>query len=333
MPSRPSDPSRDPETTEKDEMRADARDRLVRGVVGDGAARVVAVVATGLVEEAIRRHAAGGAGAIARGRAAVAGLLLATLTKDDERVTLQILGDGPLGTVTVDASSAGTARVFVAHPRATLLPLAPVGTRPSVGQAVGRTGLVNVLRDLGPGTDFSGQTALVDGEVDTDIEDYLLRSEQIESALACETWLDGAGQVRAAVGVLVQALPHGEGAALVARARMRLRAGVLGALFAPSAQVGNDDVDPELVMITALGEDVPTLRVLGENSVRFHCPCSRARAASTLALLGEEDLLALIQEEGQADVTCEFCREHYAFTDASLEEIRHGVRRHAPLPS
>ena len=86
-------------------------------------------------------------------------------------------------------------------------------------------------------------------------------------------------------------------------------------------------------MITALAEDVPTLRLLGENSVRFHCPCSRARAASTLALLGEEDLLALIQEEGQADVTCEFCREHYAFTDASLEEIRHGVRRHAPLPS
>ena len=330
MSPRPSDPSRDSDTLDKPETRADARDRLVRGVVGDGAARVVAVVATGLVREAIRRHAAVGAGVVAMGRAAVAGLLLATLTKDDERVTLQILGDGPLGAVTVDASSSGTARVFVAHPRASLLPSPPPGVRPSVGQAVGRTGLVNVLRDLGPGTDFSGQTGLVDGEVDTDIEDYLMRSEQIESALACETWLDGAGHVRAAVGILVQALPNGEGAALVARARERLRAGVLTAL---SAQPGADEVDPELVMITALAEDVPTLRLLGENSVRFHCPCSRARAASTLALLGEEDLLALIQEEGQADVTCEFCREHYAFTDASLEEIRHGVRRHAPLPS
>jgi len=65
MPARPSDPSRDPETLEKIETRADARDRLVRGVVGDGAARVVAVVATGLVQEAIRRHAAVGAGAVA----------------------------------------------------------------------------------------------------------------------------------------------------------------------------------------------------------------------------------------------------------------------------
>jgi|GEM_PF-170434 len=330
MSPRPSDPTKAQESPDKVEVVGGRRDRLVRGVVGEGAARVVAVVATDLVREAVRRHAAVGAGAVAMGRAAVAGLLLATLTKDDERVTVQILGDGPLGAVTVDASSGGTARVFVGHPRATLLPPTPSGARPSVGQAVGRAGLVNVLRDLGPGQDFSGQTALVDGEVDTDIEDYLMRSEQIESALACETWLDGAGQVRAAVGVLVQALPNGEGASLVARARTRLRGGALGALFAhPTA----DEVDPELLMITALAEDVPTLRVLSENGVRFHCPCSRARAASTLALLGDEDLLALIQEEGQADVTCEFCRERYAFTDASLEEIRHGVRRHAPLPS
>lgn len=330
MSSRPSDPLHDSETLEKAEGTGDASDRIVRAVVGDGAARVVAVVATGLVREAVRRHAAVGAGVVAMGRAAVGGLLLATLTKDDERVTVQILGDGPLGAVTVDASSAGTARVFVGHPRATLLAATPSGGRLSVGAAVGRTGLVNVLRDLGPGRDFSGQTALVDGEVDTDLEDYLSRSEQIDSALACETWLDGAGLVRVAVGVLVQALPHSEGAALVSRARARLRAGGLGALL---AQAAVDEVDPELLMITALGEDVPTLRVLGENSVRFHCPCSRARAASTLALLGDDDLLALIQEEGQADVTCEFCRERYAFTDASLEEIRHGVRRHAPLPS
>ena len=46
-----------------------------------------------------------GAAAIAVARAATAGLLLATLTKDEERVTLQILGDGPLGTLTVDAAA------------------------------------------------------------------------------------------------------------------------------------------------------------------------------------------------------------------------------------
>src|SRR3954452_8980577 len=140
----------------------DSPDRIGRGLIGGGAARVVVVVATGVVQEAVRRHAATGAAAVAMGRAAVAGLLLATLTKDDERVTLQILGQGALGTIAVDATDAGTVRVFVTHPSAP--PLAPVQGRPSIGAVVGRQGLVNVIRDVGLGQNFSGQTPLVDGE-------------------------------------------------------------------------------------------------------------------------------------------------------------------------
>ena len=91
-------------------------DVIVRYVVSGGLARVVVVVATDLVREAARRHDATIGAAMAMGRAATAGLLLATLTKGDERVTLQVLGDGPLGALTVDAKADGTARVFVKNP-------------------------------------------------------------------------------------------------------------------------------------------------------------------------------------------------------------------------
>src|SRR5678815_5437629 len=84
-----------------------AGDEIVRGVLADLPVRVVAAVTTGVAREAARRHQAGTAGAIALGRGLTAGLLLATLTKDDERVTLQVLGDGPLGGITVDANGAG----------------------------------------------------------------------------------------------------------------------------------------------------------------------------------------------------------------------------------
>jgi molecular chaperone Hsp33 len=300
-------------------------DRIARAIVADGAARVVAVVATDLVREAARRHDAGPTAAIAMGRAATAGLLLATLTKDEERVSVQIIGKGALGTITVDASSAGTARVFVAHPRAGA-PLAPA-RRPVIGAAVGDHGLVNVIRDMGAGHDFNGQTSLVDGEIDTDVESYLCQSEQIDSALACETVLDAAGHVAFAVGVLVQALPNGEGTPYVADARTRLREGAfLGALV-------GDDLTPADVIAAALGTDVDVVTPLGDREVRFYCPCSRDRAASTLALLGAEDLLTLIREEGTADVTCEFCRERYDFTDAALEDIRQRVRGAAGPPS
>lgn len=301
-------------------------DRLVRALIGDGAARVVVAMATGVAREAARRHDAGPAAAVAMGRAAVAGLLLATLTKDDERVTLQILGNGPLGTLTVDAGSAGTARVFVTNPRFALQGTAAGGGGSVVGDAVGDGGVVNVVRDLGPGHNFSGQTPIIDGEIDTDVEHYLCQSEQIDSALACETRLEPGGGIGLAVGVLVQALPHGEGARHVAAARARLRAGALRAL--------PRDAGLAEIIAAALGEDADQARLLpDETPLRFHCPCSRERAASTLALLGEQDLLTLIREEGAADVTCEFCRARYDFTDTALENIRQGLRRDAGLPS
>jgi len=93
-------------------------DEIVRCVLADVPVRVVAALTTRVAQEAVRRHQAGAAGAIALGRGLTAGLLLATLTKDDEQVTLQVLGDGPLGGITVDASGAGTARAYVRHPGA-----------------------------------------------------------------------------------------------------------------------------------------------------------------------------------------------------------------------
>src|SRR6185295_8000366 len=91
-------------------------DEIVRSIVRTGSIRIVTVTTTGVAREAARRHAAGTAGAIALARGLTAGLLLATLTKDEERVTVQVLNDGPLGGLTVDASAAGTARAYVRNP-------------------------------------------------------------------------------------------------------------------------------------------------------------------------------------------------------------------------
>src|SRR5947208_963379 len=124
------------------------RDQIARGLLVDGVARVVAVTATDVAREAARRHRVTGAAAVALGRGLAAGLMLATLTKDEERVTLQVLGDGPLGSLTVDSSSAGTARGYVKHPGAKVPRPAP-GVRFPLADALGRSGLVSVVRDLG----------------------------------------------------------------------------------------------------------------------------------------------------------------------------------------
>jgi molecular chaperone Hsp33 len=293
-----------------------------------GIVRVVLVVATEAVREAAERHHASPAATVALGRGAMAGLLLATLTKDQERLSLQVLGDGPLGSLTVDADSAGTVRAFVRHPHAgpsaaplARLPGATVGAR--LSSWVGRTGTISVVRDLGLGEPFTGQTTLASGEIDDDVERYLLDSEQIDSALGCEVSLDASGEVRVAVGILVQALPNSEGATLVSIARERLREGALAAAL-PAVPPTPEQVATLVGAVVGLGpsDTLADLRVLERRPVRFHCPCSRERATSTLSLLGPLELADMIATDGRADVTCDFCRRQYQFTAEDLEALR-----------
>ena len=88
------------------------------------------------------------------------------------------------------------------------------------------------------------------------------------------------------------------------------------------------------IAAATLGVDIASLVQLGEAlPVRFHCPCSRDRAAATLALLGDHELVSMIQEDGAGEVTCEFCRNRYQFSDENLETIRRGLHPEAPPPS
>jgi molecular chaperone Hsp33 len=302
---------------------------IARCILADGAARLVVALTTPAAEEAARRHQSSGAAALALARGATAGLLLSTLTKDEERVTLQVLGDGPLGGLTVDASSSGRVRAYLRNPAARLSPLraatAAAPERMSLAAAVGR-GIVHVVRDLGLRETFSGETQIATGEIDDDVEHYLIASEQIDSALACDGLLvqgSGAGAIAISGGILIQALPGTEGADIVAAARERLRAGALTCALATRPST------VEELLQAALGDALPALQVLDRREVSFHCPCSRERAAASLTLLGASELKSMILDDGKAEVTCNFCRERYDFDEKDLEEIR----REATPPS
>jgi molecular chaperone Hsp33 len=289
-------------------------DRIARCVLPDLSVRVVAAITTETAREAARRHGARGGAAAALGRASTAGALLATLTKDVERVTLQLAGHGPLGAITVDASSDGNLRAFVKHPGVEL-PARP-NQHVSLGAGVGARGLLGLVRDLGLKEHFSGQTELVDGEIDTDVEHYLITSEQIDSAIGCETLLDEDLAVRVSAGVLLQALPATEGAPLLELARHRLREGLLTELLAADGTTTTAETLARAVV--GPGEE---LKVLDVRELRFACKCSRERAAATLALVGEKEMAGLVEPDGGASVLCEFCRESYRFTAEEIAGI------------
>jgi molecular chaperone Hsp33 len=293
-------------------------DTIVRCVLRDPPLRVVAVTSTGVVREAARRHRAAGGVQVALGRGATCGLLLATLTKGGEQVTMQVLGSGPLGGLLVDATDAGNVRVSLKNPDV-LVP-GPRGQRVSVADGIGRRGVVSVARDLGMRFQNTGQSLIVSGEIDEDVEHYLTTSEQIDSALGCEVLL-GDGEVALSAGVLVQCMPGEHAAPVVAEVRERLRAGGLAALLTRSAAAPDVAGDPALLARALLGELGDRLEVLDTRPVRFHCPCTRERVQNSLMLLDVSELESMVHDRQGAEVTCNFCREVYQLSAEELDAL------------
>jgi len=309
------------ERHEEREEEKPTNDRIMRGLIEGGRARIVVATATQAVREMTERHRTVGIPVAALGRASLAGLLLATLTKDEEQVTLQVLGNGPLGGVTVDARSSGRVRGFVKRPAAVAWdPSLAAAQRLSLADAIGKQGVVSVTRDLGMAQNYSGQVALSTGEIDEEVEHYLNTSEQIDSVLRCETLLDSEGKIVAAAGLLLQTLPQAQGAAVVEFLRDTLR----GPLF-PSVirdAMAKNTFDPESIARAALGQCADGMQVLDQHEVRFFCPCTRERAQSTLGMLTLQDLKEMILETNEAEVTCNFCGQQYRFSEIELERIR-----------
>jgi molecular chaperone Hsp33 len=303
-------------------------DLLLRAILPTRSLRLVVAMTTGVAREAARRHGAVGGPAAALGRGATAGLLLATLTKDRERITAEIKGDGALGPLMIDANAEGEVRVYIRSPG---LPVAvSAGAHVNLGRAMGQHGLVRVARDLGLRETVNGQTPMVDGEIDTDLEHYLAASEQVPSALGCEALLTPGLDIAVAGGVLVQTLPGSEALPLLEQLRAKLRA---GALTRALRTLKPGATDPQ-VLAGALLAEVPGLAedmvALDLRPLRFFCPCSKERAIGTLGVLSLQDLDEMVAAGDGAEVTCEFCRARHVISAAELLHVREDARATRP---
>jgi molecular chaperone Hsp33 len=274
-------------------------DSLVRTVSEDGSLAVRALVATGLVAEAARRHGTAPTASAALGRALMGAVLIASSAKDDETVQIQLRGDGPLGQLTVIADNAGRVRGYVANPAAH--PPAR-GGKLDVGAAVGRGVLAVVRYHPAWREPYTGIVPIVSGEVAEDLTHYLATSEQTASALAAGVFVGSDGEVVAAGAWLVQALP-GADEAVLARLERTVRA-----LPAPTelvrAGLSADDVCDRV--LEGLGS-----RARERSAPRFHCACDEQRIRRAVALLGREETRAIARARESLEVRCEFCATQY----------------------
>lgn len=268
--------------------------------------RIYALCTTNLVQEAATRHHTSHLASAALGRAMNGALLLAATMKDNERIALRLKGDGPIGEVVADAEGTHV-RGYVGDPDV-FLPLK--NGKLDVGGAIG-AGNIIVTRYLQNAEPFTGYAELVDGEIASDLTNYLYTSEQTPSSVALGVLVNKEGQVIASGGYFIQAMP---GCAEETLAQLEENI----SLTPYVTQLLELGYTPEKMIETIVrGLDVTIQESI---ELSYKCRCSREKILGALATLGQEDISAMSQDE-ETEVHCQFCNETYKFSGEEIARL------------
>ncbi len=283
-------------------------DEMIRGTLMGGQVRIMMCETTQMAQRAADIHHATPVCTAAMGRLMTATSMLGVMMKgENESVTVNIKGGGPMGTV-VAVANHGDLKVCADDPQVEL-PLREDG-KLNVGAAIGKDGYMTVIKDLGLREPYIGQIELVSGELGIDFANYFTVSEQQPSLVALGVLVAGDTVLKAG-GLLIQPLP---GCPDEVIDQIELRSPMFSDIsremtFAPKEELLED---------WFRGMD---LEVLERAPLRYHCACSRYRMEKALISLGRKELQTLIDEDLGAELGCHFCHSRYAFSTEELKDL------------
>ena len=287
-------------------------DEIVRMMTRDGAVKAMAITGRDLTERARQIHKTLPVATAALGRTLMACSMMGDMLKgEDDSLTLRINGGGPLGTITAVSDSSGNVRGYVQDGQVDLPRKGPA--KLDVGAAVGRDGYLTVIRDLGLKEPYVGSVALVSGEIAEDLTSYFVESEQIPTACALGVLVDRDQSVLCAGGYILQLLPGADGAVID---RLEEAVGKLG----PVTEVLRGGADARALLERLLDGMEPEL--LERSPVTYRCYCSRERVERAIVSMGAKEIQDMIDAQGEAEVTCQFCDQVYRFSREELEALR-----------
>ena len=285
-------------------------DILTRATVGD--ARIYVARTTRLVRKMSLRHQTSHLATAALGRTVTGALLLAATMKNEDGVGIKIAGDGPIEGITGEAQG-GTARGYVGNPN---VYLPPKNGHLDVGGAVGN-GTISVTRYTANAKPFTGTAELVDGEIADDLTQYLFTSEQTPSSVGLGVLVDEKGDVQAAGGWFIQALPNCSEETLEQLDKNVRNTPYISSLI-------DMGFTPERI-IRMLGKDMD-VEILDSYPLHFGCRCSRERVEGVLQTLPKKELNKLA-EDPKTEVTCPYCNAKYEFSREEMLQMAQKVKK------
>jgi molecular chaperone Hsp33 len=285
-------------------------DKLLRATTKNGEIRAFAVNTKELVNVARSYHQTTPVASAALGRLLTAGVMMGSMLKgEQELLTLNIKGDGPIGGVLVTANGAGQVKGYVNNPLVDL-PL-KVNGKLDVSGAIG-VGNLTVIKDLGMKEPYVGQVELVSGEIAEDITYYYASSEQTPSVVALGVLVDTDYSIKQSGGFIIQLLPQAKEETIV---QLEKNIQELPSI----TQMFESGLDEEAILKKVL-EGFEVL-VHDISSPEYYCNCSRERVEKALITIGKEELDAMIQDGEPIEMNCHFCDKKYIFEMEDLKKL------------
>jgi len=247
------------------------------------------------------------------GELMAASALLSANLKFNGTMIMQIHGDGPVKLMVVECDANLRLRAT-----AKLADDAVIEDHETLKELVHAHGQGRFVITLDPNDKVPGQQAYqgivpLDGDsVATVIENYMLRSEQLDTKL----WL--AADDKVTRGLLLQKLPEIGGSGVQAEdgEDMWAHAVMLGDTLKHEELLSTNI---ETLMRRLFWEQ--TLRVFDPLSVQFHCNCSREKVGDMLKMLGTEEVASALTEVGHLDINCDFCGKQYSFDQVDCAQL------------
>jgi molecular chaperone Hsp33 len=286
-------------------------DYLVKALAYEGQVRAYAVKSTETVGEAQRRHDTWPTASAALGRSISAGVMMGAMLKGENKLTIKVEGGGPIGAILVDSNAKGEVRGYVSNPHVHF-DLNEHG-KLDVSRAVGTSGTLSVVKDIGMRDHFSGQVPIVSGELGEDFTYYFVTSEQVPSSVGVGVLVNPDNTILAAGGFILQLMP-GTDDETITKIEERL------SKIPPISKLIEKGLTPEEVLEEVLGKG--EVKVLETMPISFKCQCSKERFSNAIISLGEKEIQEIIDEDQQAEAKCHFCNETYVFSEKELEELK-----------
>ena len=286
-------------------------DNIKRFLAYNERINIVCVSTTELVEEARKVHDLSPLATAALGRTlTMASIIASGLKGEKDTVTLQIKGNGPIGTIVAVSDSKVRTRGYVANPGIEL-PLRKDG-KLNVGAAVGNEGYVYVIKDIGLKEPYVGMSKIVSGEIAEDFANYFYISEQKNTAVALGVLVDKNG-VRSAGGYIVTAMPDAtEDDLFILENRIKEAKSV--------SQMLDENMSLEEIAKDITGDE--NIQTVEDGIVpKYECTCSKEKMENALVSIGKEELEKIIAEDKKAELVCNFCNKKYEFSEEELKKL------------